>query len=76
MPLSLVGVSLNLLMLRLYSLVQTLPLLLRSTQTILKVRNNGLQVCFLFDIESGSDSSEKRVLPSGITLFASLEDML
>jgi hypothetical protein len=67
LPLSLVGVFLNMLMLRLYSFVKTLLLLLRSTQTMLKVRNNRLQVCFLFDIESSSDSSEKRVLPSGIT---------
>jgi hypothetical protein len=61
LPLSPVGVSLNMLILRLYSFVKTLLLLLRSTQIMLKVRNNGLQVCFLFDIESGSDSSEKRV---------------
>jgi hypothetical protein len=64
LPLPLVVVSLNMLMLRLYSFVKTLLLLLRSTQTILKVCNNGLQVCFPFDVESGSDSSEKRVLPS------------
>jgi hypothetical protein len=67
LPLPLVGVSLNMLMLRLYSFVKTLLLLLRSTQTMLKVRDNGLQVCFPFDTESGSDSSEKRFLPPGIS---------